>query len=177
MALHAIQQELAQSRADVSWVGKDQLHVTVKFFGEADDRQRSLIQRQLEDQARQQAPFKMSLSALGAFPSLRAPRVIWVGIAEGKEPLTEVAKAIEAGARMQGLRQEDRVFSAHVTIGRVRSSARRADLVARLQALPFPSLPAWPVTSLQLYQSTLSSLGPTYRLLAEVRLAAGEASP
>ena len=69
------------------------------------------------------------------------------------------------------LPREERPFAAHLTIGRVRSPRGRADLVRAIRTVSWTPPAAWPVTALTLYQSVLSSQGPTYTALAEVALA------
>ena len=169
-ALAALQQELAASRADVKWVDLAHGHLTLKFFGEISEAQRDALTTALVTIGQEEPAFAMRLEAVGAFPTVAAPRVVWVGVEEGREPLARIAARLnEEGARL-GLTPEARAFSAHLTLGRVRSPKGRAALVARLRAGHWEPPSPWAVTGLRLYRSVLSSSGPIYTVLAEVPL-------
>ena len=169
-ALTQLQQELATSRADVKWVEPEQLHVTLKFLDEISEQQRQQVETFLTRIAQQTPAFTMGLQAIGAFPSVSDPRIIWVGVSEGKSSVVRLAEAIEQDARTLGLKQEERPYSAHVTIGRVRSPRNTSALIERLRTAPWSPPPAWQATSITLYQSALSSTGPTYSVLADMPL-------
>lgn len=169
-ALSALQQALAGAGADVKWVAPHHLHVTLRFLGEITDDQRQAVEEMLRRVAGGVAPFEVRLVGVGAFPSVAAPRVVWVGIVEGREALSQLADAIERERAPIGLLDEARPFAAHVTLGRVRSPRRRQTLSERLTTLTWDAPPAWRVASLTLYQSTLTPSGPTYTVLATVPL-------
>ena len=169
-SLTKLQETLAQSRAEVKWVEPPNLHVTLKFFGEVTDEQRQAIEGLLRRLAHQEGPFGLALDGLGAFPSLTAPRVIWVGLAEGTQALARIAGAIEREGAAMRLANEERPFAAHVTLGRVRSPRTRQALVQRLHASAWRPPTPWPVASLRLYQSILTPGGPRYSVLAEFPL-------
>ena len=170
-SLAALQQELEQSRADVKWVEPEQLHVTLKFLDEISDAQQSQIAQFLSRLAQQQPTFSIDLKAIGAFPSLNNPRILWVGVGEGTSQVIRLAGAIEEEARACSLRQEERPYSAHVTIGRVRSARHLQELIQQLSAVSWQPPTPWQVASLTFYHSVLSSAGPAYAVLAEVPLA------
>ncbi|MBI3321626.1 MAG: RNA 2',3'-cyclic phosphodiesterase [Candidatus Omnitrophica bacterium] len=169
-ALAVLQQELAGAQADVRWVLASHLHVTLKFLGEMTDAQRQAVEALLERVAARESAFLLGLSGAGAFPSIQAPRVVWVGLSEGREAVARIGQAIEDEIRLIGLRREDRPLTPHLTLGRVRSSKRRSALTQRLQESAWEVPSPWRVTSLTLYQSVLGSAGPRYTVLAEVPL-------
>ena len=169
-ALEDLQRQLAQSRADVKWVERDNLHVTLKFLDEITGEQRQLIEPLLSRVAAQTMPFTLSLSDVGAFPSMRAPRVIWVGIKEGKDIVVRLAQAIEREGEAMSLRREERPFASHVTLGRVRSPMHRDALAERLQQVSWQSPDPWRVEAVTLYQSVLGPSGPRYTALTEMPL-------
>ena len=170
-ALAQLQQRLAGSGADVKWVEPEHLHVTMKFLGEITEEQRRAVEAMLRQVARALSPFPLSLRALGAFPSMRSPRVIWVGVAEGKEPLVRLAEGIEREGAAAALQKEERPFAAHVTLGRVRSPRGHQALVELLEHTDWSPPPSWTADHVTLYQSVLSSSGPTYSVLAEIPFA------
>ena len=169
-ALTQSQQELATSHADVKWVQPEQLHVTLKFLDEISDAQRQQMEASLTTIAQQTSAFTMGLQAIGAFPSVSDPRIIWVGVGEGKASVVRLAEAIEQGARVLGLKREERPYSAHVTIGRVRSGRNLQSLTQQLKEAHWQAPVVWQATSLTFYQSLLGSGGPTYSVLEEIPL-------
>ena len=172
-ALGRLQQDLAASRADVKWVAPDHLHVTLKFLGEITDAQREGMETLLRRIAGQEEPFLLSAHTLGAFPSAAAPRVLWVGLADGRERVQRLAEAIERDGAALSFAKEDHPFAAHVTIGRVRASRHRQQLARCLTDTAWQPPAPWRVTSLTLYQSVLGSGGPRYTVLADVPLTGG----
>ena len=169
-ALGRLQQDLAASRADVKWVEPDHLHVTMKFLGEITEEQRHAVEAMLRRLAEREAPFLLGVQALGAFPSAAAPRVLWVGLADGRERVQRMAEAIEREGAALSFVREDRPFAAHVTIGRVRSKSHRQQLARCLLETGWQPPAPWRVASLTLYQSVLGSSGPRYTVLADVPL-------
>lgn len=169
----AFQSQLKTARGDVKWVELDNLHLTLKFLGNIEESQLPSLKETLAAGVREIPPFAVHLEGIGAFPGTMNPRVIWVGASEGKESLIELAQAAERTCSDLGFTPEDRPFSAHLTIGRVRSRERLAPLIKKLQAAEFRgSVPA-PVEKIVLFQSTLSPRGPTYTPLGEIPLTPG----
>lgn len=171
--LATLQRALAESRADVKWVEPANLHLTLKFLGEIEEGQRRTVETFLQRVAARQEPFAMSLEELGAFPSPTAPRVIWVGVGQGRTEAAGLAEAIDQESVAIGVPKEERSFAAHITIGRVRSPRNRDALTRRLREATWHPPPPWRVAAVTLYQSVLSPQGPTYTVLAEAPLGAG----
>lgn len=167
-ALADLQRELAQAQADVKWVELPNLHVTLRFLGEITEAQRLQVQNLLTQVAGRFQPIQVRVDTIGAFPSLSAPRVVWVGIEQGREPLEQLAEQVEAGLAAQGFPRADHPFQAHVTLGRARSPRHRARLVACLQQTGWKAPPPCVVSGLTFFQSTLTSSGPRYTALATI---------
>ena len=169
-SLAALQRELAQSRADVKWVEPSNLHLTLKFLGEISEAQRQVVELLVKRLAAQTPPFLLRLEGAGAFPSIRAPRVVWVGMGQGNDVVARLAESIEREGAVIPLRREERPFTPHLTLGRVRSGRHRRELTHQLESFTWAPPPPWQVALLTLYQSVLSSAGPRYAVLAEVPL-------
>ena len=172
-ALEALQRELAAARADVKWVEPANLHLTLKFLDEITDDQRIEIEQLLRRIMARQTPVTMRLGGVGAFPSMTAPRVVWVGCEEGAEALAQMAGEIEQEAAALTLRREERPFAAHLTIGRVRSPRGRRELAQAMQQAAWIPPASWVVSTLTFYRSILGSHGSTYSALAEIPLGGG----
>ncbi len=160
--LRALTECLAQAHGDVKWVEEENLHITMRFLGEIREDQRAAIEALLTRIAGCLAPITLQLAGIGAFPSVSAPRVVWAGVGQGADVLTRIAGEFEAGLRPLGFEPEERKFTAHVTLGRVRSPRNLSRLSSQLKTTAWTPPPAFPAAHLTLFQSTLSIAGSTY---------------
>lgn len=165
--LAQIASRLKYAGADVKWVEKDNIHLTLKFLGEISEEKVKLTAARLDTIAKETKPFEISLKDLGAFPKIDSPRVIWVGLDKGAKESTELAKKIDTALTKLGFQEETRPFAAHLTIGRVRSGLNKTALAEKMKS----NYGLWTVdhgqtvSSLALYKSTLTPKGPIYSKL------------
>ena len=169
-SLASLQRYVGESSADVKWVEPDHLHVTLKFLDEITDEQRRHVEALLGRIASGQPPFLLAMDRVGAFPAVTAPRVLWVGLSEGKESVIRITESIEREGHAIPLPREERPFAAHVTLGRVRTPRNRQALTERLRGVVWQPPAPWHVTSVTLYQSVLGATGPRYSVLADIPL-------
>ncbi len=162
--LAAEQDRLRRAQADVSWVRAENIHVTLKFLGETEEKRLDRIRPALLEVARGSAPFRIQVSGLGSFGG-RVPRVVWVGVQEGAEPLSRLAKDVEAAMARLGFPKEKRGFSAHITLGRVRSAKNAEALLTALAQAETGPLGSVEVNQVELMQSELRPTGSVYTVL------------
>ncbi|MBI3318570.1 MAG: RNA 2',3'-cyclic phosphodiesterase [Candidatus Omnitrophica bacterium] len=164
----ALQEEFKKTGADVKWVEAANLHLTLKFLGAiAEDRLRAL-QEGLRSAVSGTRPFPFRVEGIGAFPKTTFPRVLWLGVGEGKDQLEKLAGAVEETCKRLGFPAEERPFFAHLTIGRVRATQGLAPLVKKLQVAEFAVSSPAEANGLTLFQSALSPHGPTYSVIAQI---------
>lgn len=168
--LAKIQDELKIAQADVKWVEPKNIHLTLKFLGEVGENKIPAIIQALKDAARQTKSFSIALTNLGAFPSLKSPRVIWIGSENGSAELLELANLIEALLVKLGFPGEKREFSCHLTLGRAKSSLNKESLSEKISQIKFGSPLRQDVKSIVIFKSTLTPKGPIYEKLAEENL-------
>lgn len=168
-ALSKIQSELKGADADVKWVSPENIHLTLKFLGEVKEEKIPKIIQCLKDVCNSVMSFDIKIENIGAFPSLRSPRVIWAGIEEGKEKLLQLAGLVEDALVKLKFHKKERKFSAHITIGRVRSPKNKAALLQVMEQLQFDPL-SQTVKSVVLFKSTLTPKGSIYEKLCEEKL-------
>ncbi|MFN8544192.1 MAG: RNA 2',3'-cyclic phosphodiesterase [Candidatus Binatia bacterium] len=156
--------------ADVRWVDPGALHLTLAFLGAVGERQRAPIEAALRALAESHAPLALAAAGLGAFPSPRRARVVWVGIAGGAGALARLAVDVEAALAQLGFPPESRPFQGHVTLGRVRRPDGLSRLAAAIEAGAGTSFGAWTAREIVLYQSRLGPTGAVYVPLAHVPL-------
>jgi 2'-5' RNA ligase len=169
--LSALQARLKASGADVKWVEPKNIHLTLKFLGEVDEKRLSDIKSSLFQAAKLHKSFNIHLSQIGAFPKISYARVVWVGIEEGAIECKGLQISIEDALEKAGFAREDREFSAHLTLGRGRSQKNKAQLISLLEKeKDFVSKYKVSVNKIILFQSTLTSQGPIYTAVAEFPL-------
>ena len=118
-AIRGVQQQLARVKADVRWVRVEGMHVTLKFLGGVEPLRLAQVHAALVAALRAQPALHVRAHGVGAFPSLRRPRVLWVGL-EGAG-LVELAACVDTAVAPFGFEPEQRAFAPHVTLGRVNS--------------------------------------------------------
>jgi 2'-5' RNA ligase len=116
-------------------------------------------------------PFDVAVSGLGAFPSAGRARVLWAGVVEGAAPAAELARRVDAALGPLGFPPEPRPFSAHVTVGRVRTPRPNRLLAAALAGGGLFGRQR--VDRLALMRSEMSARGARYTELAAAGLVAG----
>ena len=155
------------------WVAPAQMHLTLRFLGETDPSVASSLSTEVGRGIRV-APFAMRVGSLAWLPPRGRPRVLVADIGEGRTELATLKVAADdLVRRVTSLAPEDRPFSAHVTLARVREDL--ATLVDRERDAaiaacgPVPGLVS-SIDRVVLYQSELSPRGPTYTALSTARL-------
>lgn len=163
--------ELAPRGWPVKWVRPELAHLTMKFYGDIETDRLPDLAARLADVATAAQPLTVRTTGIGAFPTERRPRVLWLGLTGDIEPLAALARRVEAASAGFG-RPEDRPFAPHITLGRLRDGAPApSDFAAAASALrPAPVTLA--VDRLQLVRSVLGPGGPTYTVIGEWPLGA-----
>jgi 2'-5' RNA ligase len=167
----ALQEELARTGTEVKWVEPENLHVTLLFLGEVEDREIPQVCRIVADGAQQQPAFLMSIESVGCFPNVRRPRVVWVGVGEGAQPLIALHDALEIPLQELGYRREERRYTPHVTLGRVKSDRSTAALASALERKAVWKGGEITVGEILVMSSKLSPQGPRYNVLSRAPLA------
>lgn len=165
-----LQERLRAAGADVKWVDPENLHLTLKFLGEVPEEKIPALTESLGRTAAEISPFSFSLQGVGAFPGMEHPRVIWVGIGEGNDRLAKLGIAVEKTCAGLGFPAEERPFSPHLTIGRVRSGKELSRLAKQMEKVKFRATEPEQAEWIVLLESTLGSGGPVYRTIGEIFL-------
>ena len=149
----------------VRWVNPEGIHLTLKFLGGVPMETLGAIQDALTRSAAGLSPFKLRLGKPGVFPNERSPRVVWVGVEGDLDRLGILQRRIEEKTGELGFKIEERPFTPHLTLGRVRETAsplERRRLGELVVNNPFESSAAFQVTYVSLMRSTLLPSGVVY---------------
>jgi len=152
----------------IRWVPPRNIHLTLKFLGDISPLNLDLLKQMLIAEAAQHAAFEIEIAGLGSYPTPRRPRVLWVGV-HAPPALLSLQRAVEtAAARLGYGSPEERAFSPHLTIGRVRQNISAADLQKVRLALGETKvgiLGRARVEAIHLFKSELNPSGSVYTRL------------
>jgi 2'-5' RNA ligase len=174
------QEKLRATGAEVKWVKPESVHLTLKFLGWVDEGRVPEVIEAVGAALKGAQPFRLRLEGVGGFPTPSAPRVIWVGVKEGAQELSELAQRVEAALEPLGFVREERGFSPHATIGRRKGPGGRQALAAVMQTEGERAFGEMQVKRVELMRSDLRPTGPIYTSqrafdLAPARAGRGEA--
>ena len=149
-------------RAAVRWTASSRLHLTLKFLGDVPEDAIEDIVESCSKTASEHAAFEMRATVSGVFPSLKRPRILWVGLASVPQAaLHALQQGIEQALEDAGFSREERPFSPHITVGRVKSGKNIRQLMEDFMTYE-PGGNPFTVDSFALYSSTLTPRGPIY---------------
>jgi len=153
----------------INWVKPENIHITLKFFGEtAEDRIES-IKSKLSEISNQHKPFQLNLSNVGIFGSYYKPRVIWFGIGKN-EALEKLANEVLDKMNDIGFLRDRQNFVPHLTVGRIKFIDDKNRFSERIEKYESTDIQQIQVESIYLFESKLSSSGPEYRILEKFNL-------
>ncbi len=157
----------------VKWVDPGNIHLTLKFLGDIDANNIDKILKAIEEAVQDKSSLSIEVRGLGVFPNLNRIQVIWVGLHGELEKLEQLQKSIEANLKPLGFPPENRPFTPHLTLARVRDFARpeeRQKLGQLISAASFEGKYTIDITSINLMKSQLAPDGPKYSKLGVITL-------
>ena len=170
-----IQQKIQKETVDfrngiyalVRWVPPQNMHLTLKFLGDVSENSIGFLIQMLRIEAEHVRCFDIHLAGLGAFPNLRRPRVLYIGI-QAPAVLEALQRGIEAASRRLGYEGEERPFAAHLTLGRVRqtvTATEQQQIRRAIESTQVDLLGTARVDLVHLYKSELNPGGSVYTRL------------
>jgi len=154
----------------VKWVLKKNLHITLKFLGWIDDNKIGELTAATTSCVKDLGSIDVSFSGLGVFPDQKHPRVIWVGIKEGGEKVTSLANCIDTKLAKLGYKTEERGFSPHLAIGRIKERIDVEVLNSLINERADIDLGSFNASYVSIMKSTLRRTGPIYEEMEQVSL-------
>lgn len=159
------------SLGSVKWTPSQNIHLTLKFLGDVETWELTTINQLVRNVANQAQSFNAVITNLGAFPTLNNPRIIWIGL-EAPQILFLLARTIEDSARSLGFDSEERSFTPHLTLGRVRpgiTKVQQDQLAGTLRSISLLKYDQIQINSITLFQSILKPGGAEYISLLNCR--------
>jgi RNA 2',3'-cyclic 3'-phosphodiesterase len=160
-----IQSRLDQEAARLKMVETDSIHFTLRFFGDIS----TVVSERMHDRLGELrfAPFDITVSGVGAFPSNRRPNVIWVGVSRNHELVKNLKRTIDETLASEGYSIESK-FVPHATIARVKAVKNRDRVVANLEHVSKEEVGTMVVSNFRLTRSVLTPSRPVYSTVWEV---------
>jgi 2'-5' RNA ligase len=161
--------QLKTSKADVKWVDPKSSHLTLKFLGEISPEQVKTAGEFLAAQSGRRLSIDCSNSQIGVFPGWIRPQVIWLGLKDGVQKISDLQKTLEQGLAECGFAREPKKFKPHLTLGRVRPQFNLEALAGKIKTLKIEEI-KFSFGELTLFKSTLTPGGPVYQPLETFKL-------
>ncbi len=155
------------------WVDPESIHLTLKFLGYVESEKVEKITRCTRIAAVENRAFSLEIKSAGAFPTLTRPQVVWIGLAGAIEQLQKLQKDLESRVSPLGFPPENRPFTPHLTLARVRDTAtliERQKLGEKVAQTGSLSGLIISVNSISLMRSQLTPRGAIYTRLAAIGL-------
>ena len=157
--------------ANASWSRPENIHLTLKFFGDVDRGQTEKLSVVAARVVKEFTPFEISVGETGTFPKQAQPRVLWVGVEDPSGNLASLQKQLENECAKEGFPKEGRAFRPHLTLARIRSPQGSRTLGEIHTKIGFAATEVV-ASELLLMRSELSSEGSQYTVISRHRLGA-----
>lgn len=166
-----VQAELRKANERIAWTKPGNIHLTLKFLGEVEQERIPAVGQALVGALNGFGPFRCGVKTLGVFPNFKRPRVLWVGVENETGEVIELAKKIEEALIHLGFSKENRKFTPHLTLGRVKAQLS-GQFIQKYKQTTFDGGPV-PVSEVVLIKSDLKPGGAVYTPLQRISLAGG----
>lgn len=158
--INKIIKEFKKTDTKIKYVELNNLHLTLKFFGDIDTNGLELLQDTIKNVVSEFKPFKINIKSCGAFPNNNHIKVIWLGI-EDDAILKELHDKLDKEFTRLGF-DKDKKFSTHLTIGRMKSAKNKSEIKTIIEEFEDYTIGEMEVNEIKLKKSTLTPKGPIY---------------
>lgn len=145
----------------ITWVNPDNMHITLKFFGETEEERIPAIKNQLQKLVSGHYAFDLHLKGIGVFGSKYKPRVVWIGM-DPNPDLVNLGQNILDEMESLGFMKDRQNFVPHLTLGRIKFVDDKNRFFELIQSYGDTPISTEKVYEVVLYESLLSQSGPKY---------------
>ena len=164
----ALRRRAQRSRLSPRWIAADALHLTLKFLGYVEGERVAELEAAIANETRVSRPIATSFTGLGAFASLARARVVVAHVSDVRAELLALFTRLEAAFEPLGFPLEERAFTPHVTLARIKTPG---DVRSWVSAAPLAEV-AFTLGAVRLYRSVLKPTGAEYQVVREIPLGA-----
>ena len=165
LGIKELQEHLNRKTEGVRWINTNTIHLTLKFLGNISLEKVEVLCAALGVLSESHGSFHLSPSGIGAFPRLNRPKVIWLGVGGDLEALEVLWRDVEKICYTVGFEKEERSFSPHLTLGRVKDFKKAAGLAKVLEGIGPFTFESYRVEAVHLYKSELRPEGAQYTII------------
>lgn len=158
--INEIIEDFKTLNTNVKYVEVENLHFTLKFFGDVDEGEIAEISEVVKDTLKEFKPFTLKIQGCESFPNLNHIKVIWIG-SENNPILNDLHDKLDEGFSKIGFKKDSR-FSTHLTIGRMKSAKNKNQVKEKLLDYKDIEIGEMSISSVALKKSTLTPNGPIY---------------
>jgi 2'-5' RNA ligase len=160
-----------QMDRSVKWGKAETNHITIYFFGEVEENNLRVLGEIVSHALERITPFEASAAGISAFPSMKGPRIFWIGIENRTHELENIFKSIKADLPGKKIKVniESKDFTPHLTVGRVKGRCD-PETIRRVSAVSEKEFGSFVIDKIILYQSILRKEGPIYSPLKVFQL-------
>jgi len=169
-ALASLLEQIQSSGAKAQWIRPENVHLTLSFLGDVDPLHIMDVCSAVSAAASEHDAFQLTCRGLGAFPEIGRPRVVWVGMDEGRGALCSLQAAIATNLDEIGYPKESRRYQPHITLGRVQRSADEHALSQIIEQFSQCEVGETRVDEVLVMSSQLERGGPRYAILGRAPL-------
>ena len=155
-----VQKEFKKTNANIKYVPSQNMHFTLKFFGNIDLDMVEDISSAVEKVIKNYSSFDLNIKNCGCFPNKKVIKVLWLGLEEGS-PIKDLQKDLDKEFKKLGFKKEKN-FISHLTIGRVKSPKNKKEIQETIERLEKIEIGQMTVSKISLKKSTLTPQGPIY---------------
>ncbi len=152
----------------VGWDKAEKLHLTLKFFGDIDEKPLDSLTEAVEKTAKRFSDFKLQITGTGVFPSKRNERILWLGVKDETGSFQALNDALEIECEKLGFAREKRNFKPHLTVARLREPNKSKELIEEHLRNEFESN-KFDVSEIVIYESRLQKSGSIYSVVSKYR--------
>jgi 2'-5' RNA ligase len=160
-------EKMKSAGADVKWIPPENLHLTLKFLGDTTEELLKSVNERLISLSKSHNRFSLQVSGAGAFPNIKYPKVVWLGIHDSEE-IIKLQHDIDESMEGLGFKRDDKKFTPHLTIGRVKSMRNKDVLIKELATLKEADFGKIEVNNITMMKSELKPGGAEHSKLIEI---------
>ncbi|ADG83149.1 2'-5' RNA ligase [Thermincola potens JR] len=157
----------------IKWVERQNLHLTVKFFGDISEQQIGRLKDMIPERLSSVGSFRFKLTKIGGFPNLKNPNVLWTGVCDPGSNLARLHEIIDKIAEEIGLARDAKKYIPHLTLGRLKKQPEKVFHLSPQGTVEGITGLTVHVGEVILYESRLTPTGPVYKSLARFPLSTG----
>jgi 2'-5' RNA ligase len=165
-----VQEALRKAGANAGWTRPEGIHLTLKFLGEVEESRVDEIRNALAFAVGTKDKLSLAIAGAGAFPNVKTPRVLWLGVTGDVEKLGLLQVVVEDAMVKLGFEREERTFSPHLTLARIKFPKPRDNWQQKIEGIRDVKIGAFEAAHISLMKSELKREGAVYTEVGRVEL-------